>query len=93
MGFELDFEFPDDAGAAPGEFDKIDRQEKATDRVRRAVIRIDASLCENTGVCVELCPEDVLDAGASHSIVSRPEACTECWLCVENCISGAIDIG
>lgn len=93
MGFELDFEFPDDGGATPGEFDKIDRQDKASDRVQRAVIRIDASLCENTGVCVELCPEDVLDAGSSHSIVVRPEACTECWLCVENCISGAIDIG
>ncbi len=90
---EFDFEFPEDEGTPQPEFDKIDRQEKASEQVQRAVIRIDADLCENTGVCVEVCPEDVLEAGTGHSVVAKPDACTECWICVENCTSGAIDIG
>lgn len=91
--FEFDFEFPEDESASHDEFDKIDRQEKASEKVQRAVVRIDSDLCENTGVCVEICPESVLEAGGTHSTVARPEACTECWICVENCTSGAIEIG
>lgn len=93
MSFDFDFEFPEDESSSTEEFDKIDRQEKASERIQRSVVRIDYDLCENTGVCVEICPEDVLEAGGAHSVVAKPEACTECWICVENCVSGAIEVG
>lgn len=73
---------------------KIDTQESAADRqAATAVIRIDFDLCEATGVCVEICPEDVLEEVDGSPRVIKAEACTECWLCVENCVSGAIEIG
>jgi NAD-dependent dihydropyrimidine dehydrogenase PreA subunit len=76
------------------QFDKIDRQENAKDRgERRPLVRIDYDICEDTGVCAQVCPEDVLEFADGHSHVVKPEACTECWICVENCISGAIEIG
>jgi NAD-dependent dihydropyrimidine dehydrogenase PreA subunit len=92
MSDDLEFDFPEDDAASPEEFDKIDRTEKAAEKVRTVVVRIDYDLCENTGVCVDVCPEDVFEAGTAHSVVSKPEACTECWICVENCASGAIEI-
>jgi MinD superfamily P-loop ATPase len=77
------------------EVDKLDRQETANDRKQatRPVIRIDFDLCEDTGVCAQVCPEDVIEFRNGHPHVVKPEACTECWICVENCVSGAIDIG
>jgi MinD superfamily P-loop ATPase len=73
--------------------DKIDRQDTATDLAKQAVVRIDANSCEETGVCAQVCPEDVLEFIDGHINIVKPEACTECWICVDNCVSGAIDIG
>jgi ferredoxin len=90
----FDFDPFDESIPALPELDKIDRTENARDKQRAIVaIRIDHDLCEATGVCAEICPEDVIEHVHGHSSVVRPEACTECWLCVENCVSGAIEIG
>ena len=77
------------------EIDKIDRQDSASERggKKPSVIRIDYDLCEYTGVCSQVCPEDVHDFRNGQSIVIKPDDCTECWICVENCVSGAIEIG
>jgi NAD-dependent dihydropyrimidine dehydrogenase PreA subunit len=93
MSFEIDFDDAGDDAGSQGEFDKIDRGEQGSQQVRRTVIRIDYDLCENSAVCAAVCPEDVLDASASHVRVAKPEQCTECWICVENCASGAIEVG
>jgi ferredoxin len=76
------------------EFDQVDRQETAKDKkdAFRTGIRIDYDLCDSTGVCSQVCPEDVIEFRNGQSLVFKAEACTECWICVENCISGAIDI-
>lgn len=90
----FDFDPCDASMPSMPELDKFDTQEKEDDRSQTAVaIRIDHDLCEATGVCAEVCPEDVLEHSAGHSKVVRPQACTECWICVENCTSGAIEIG
>ena len=89
MSFDFDpFDIP-----LRSELDKIDKSEKANEQERLVVIRIDHDLCEATGVCAEVCPEDVIEHVDGHTTVIRPEACTECWICVENCVSGAIEIG
>ena len=74
--------------------DKIERGENPSDRAwrRQRPVRIDQDLCDSSGVCVMVCPEDVIEANNGHTHVVKPAACTECWICVENCASGAIDI-
>jgi len=90
MSFEFD---PTDVPELP-ELDKIDRQETPGERRKEqgGPIKIDLDLCEATGVCAAVCPEDVLEHSNGVTRVVKPDACTECWICVENCISSAIEI-
>ncbi|MCI4397614.1 MAG: 4Fe-4S binding protein [Acidobacteria bacterium] len=53
---------------------------------------IDYEICENNQFCREVCPDDVFELRLGKIIVARPEACTECWLCVQNCPTGAVTI-
>jgi NAD-dependent dihydropyrimidine dehydrogenase PreA subunit len=57
-----------------------------------ALVHIDYELCEGSGVCEAVCPEDVLSHKNGRTEVVDPRACIDCWLCVENCCSGAIEI-
>ena len=91
MSFDSD---PDGSNVPsfPGQ-NKIDTQESAGDRQQRgATVRIDYDLCEATGVCADVCPEDVLEHDDGSTKVVDQGACTECWFCVENCTSGAIEV-
>jgi NAD-dependent dihydropyrimidine dehydrogenase PreA subunit len=53
---------------------------------------IDNDLCENTGCCEMVCPEDVFESGKGRMHVVNAAACTNCWICVDSCVSGAINI-
>jgi NAD-dependent dihydropyrimidine dehydrogenase PreA subunit len=55
-------------------------------------ITIDEDLCEGTGVCSMVCPEDVIEFVSSRPMIVRNGACTNCWICVENCVSGSIEV-
>lgn len=55
-------------------------------------IAIDHDLCESSGVCAQVCPEDVLEFVSNRPVILQNQACTNCWICVENCASGAIEI-
>lgn len=55
-------------------------------------VTIDYDLCEASGVCVNVCPDDVFEDKNGRTEVIDAEACSLCWKCVENCSSGAIDI-
>lgn len=55
-------------------------------------VTIDYEACEATGVCEQVCPEDVFQHKDGRTRVVLPEACTQCWICVENCAAGAIEI-
>lgn len=78
------------------QIEKIDNEEGRTrgrgDK-QQVVVKIDYDLCDYTGVCTQVCPEEVLEFRNAQSLVVKPEQCTECWICVENCVSGAIEIG
>jgi len=91
MSFDFD-PHADDSPALP-ELDRIDTQDQAGDRGTELVaIHIDHDLCEDSGACALVCPEDVIANMSGHATVVAPEACTECWICVENCVAGAIEI-
>lgn len=55
-------------------------------------LSIDYDLCENSGACVLVCPEEVLEQENGHTTIVDSQACTSCWICVDNCVSGAIEI-
>ena len=55
-------------------------------------VTIDLDLCESSGVCALVCPEDVFEHENGSTSVVNPAACVRCWTCVENCVSGAIEI-
>jgi len=55
-------------------------------------ITIDANLCEETGACAMVCPEDVISIQDSKPVIVNNPACTSCWKCAEACPSGAIDV-
>ena len=55
-------------------------------------VTIDHDLCENTGACEMICPEDVFEKGKSRMSVVNPGACSNCWLCVDGCAGSAINI-
>jgi ferredoxin len=91
---DLDDELGDDQSNLLTDIDKIDRADSASQRAKKApVIRIDYDLCENSGCCVQVCPEDVIETRAGQSVIVQPVKCTECWICVENCAAGAVEIG
>jgi NAD-dependent dihydropyrimidine dehydrogenase PreA subunit len=92
MSFDFDSQY-DNMPTLP-ELDRIDSHDSSSEREEKTVaIRIDYDLCENSGACTMVCPEDVIEEVGGHPTIARPEACTECWICVENCSSGAIDLG
>ena len=55
-------------------------------------VSIEYDLCENTGCCAQVCPEDVLEHENGRTSIIDQQKCTACWLCVENCIAGAITV-
>ena len=55
-------------------------------------ITIDLDVCENTGVCAMVCPEDIIEIKNCHPVVINAVACTSCFKCAESCISSAIEV-
>ncbi|ADE37015.1 MAG: 4Fe-4S dicluster domain-containing protein [Methanohalophilus sp.] len=56
---------------------------------------VDKDKCIGSGECAEVCPTEVFDLeedsnGDTKSVVSRPDDCIECELCVDACPADAI---
>ena len=64
------------------------------DETVKQVVRVivNQSACERSGVCEQVCPEDVFLFENQRTRVIRATNCTYCWICVENCVSGAITL-
>ena len=92
MPFE--FDPPDNSDLTSPGLKQIDIQEDGRDReVEKACpVRIDFDVCDDTGACIQVCPEDVIERLNGITTIVRGEACTECWLCVENCPSSAVEM-
>ena len=55
---------------------------------------IDRSKCTNCGICIEICPLDVLHRNAADNSpeIRYPEECWHCNACKLDCPSQAIDL-
>jgi len=55
-------------------------------------IQINYDICESSGVCAMVCPEDVIEYENGRIEITNQLACTDCWICIENCTAGAIEL-
>ncbi len=55
-------------------------------------LRYSPELCVNCGMCLEVCPHGVFEAGPEAVRVVRVDACMECGACRRNCPAGAIEV-
>ena len=54
---------------------------------------VDQEKCVGCGLCVEICPLDVLRLGASgKACIAYPEDCMTCYECELGCAYEAIDV-
>ena len=51
---------------------------------------IDADECIGCGICVDACPQEVLEVVSGVAEVGNEDACIACGDCVEECPMGAI---
>ena len=51
---------------------------------------IDADECIGCGICVDACPQEVLEVAGGVATVANEDACVACGDCVEECPMGAI---
>jgi NAD-dependent dihydropyrimidine dehydrogenase PreA subunit len=83
--------------ASAGASHKRPADRKTGVRARRRAapeIVVDADLCKSCGICVKLCPHEVLATDAEgRPVVADPEACTRCRFCEQHCPDFALQIG
>lgn len=53
---------------------------------------IDAEECSGCGICVDVCPNEVLDLVDDIAVAVKEDACDGCGTCAEECAMGAIEI-
>ena len=51
---------------------------------------INADDCVGCGICVDACPQEVLEVPAGTAEVVKEDACIGCGECLEECPMGAI---
>ena len=59
-----------------------------------SIERIDPELCNGCGICVNICPMDVLrmDNKSKKAVIQYPEDCMLCEFCVLDCPENAISV-
>jgi len=53
---------------------------------------IDAELCNGCGICVQICPMDVIRMDDEKAVIRYPEDCMLCEFCALDCPVQAITI-
>ncbi len=55
-------------------------------------LRLNRDACVGCGLCVELCPHDVLELHTGKAEVRDHDGCMECGACANNCPTGALTV-
>jgi NAD-dependent dihydropyrimidine dehydrogenase PreA subunit len=53
-------------------------------------LKIDETKCTGCGMCLEVCPHEVLKLNGKRVLIQNRDACMECGACSRNCPAGAI---
>ena len=54
--------------------------------------KIYPKLCNNCGICMDVCPMDVFAEGAKTPIVAYPDECWSCGACELDCPKNAVKV-
>jgi len=55
-----------------------------------ALPEIDQKKCVLCGLCVDACPQHVMELQANELVIARPQYCSYCGLCEQTCPEGAV---
>ena len=55
-------------------------------------LRMYEDKCNGCGMCIKVCPHEVLGLSGKKAHIIRSEYCMECGACAMNCPSGAISV-
>lgn len=65
----------------------------STDWIAHHEVQVTDSACTGCGVCVELCPPDVLRISSDRKAYpAYPDECQACFVCVDACAYQAIAV-
>jgi len=53
-------------------------------------VTIDVDECVGCGLCVDACPNDVLDLVDDVATVVDEDACVQCYICIDECPNDCI---
>ncbi len=53
---------------------------------------IDVEECSGCGICIDVCPNGVLDLANDVAVVANEDECDGCGTCAEECPMGCIEI-
>jgi ferredoxin len=57
-----------------------------------STIELDTAKCTGCGICLDVCPHEVLALQDRKARIIDSDACMECGACVANCASGALTV-
>ncbi|MFC2077026.1 mercury methylation ferredoxin HgcB [candidate division KSB1 bacterium] len=55
-------------------------------------LTLDPELCNGCGICLEVCPHEVLATHGKRVRIAERDQCIECGACSLNCVPGAIKV-
>lgn len=55
-------------------------------------LKLDEEKCTGCGMCLEVCPHNVLEMNRTHVRIQNRDACMECGACSRNCPFDAISV-
>jgi len=55
-------------------------------------LKLDEEKCTACGMCLEVCPHNVLEMNRTHVTIQNRDACMECGACSRNCPFDAISV-
>jgi NAD-dependent dihydropyrimidine dehydrogenase PreA subunit len=55
-------------------------------------LALDQGRCVGCGLCLEVCPHEVLALDGGKAVIAERDACMECGACALNCPAGALSV-
>ena len=57
-----------------------------------ATLKLDQEKCVGCGICLVVCPHEVLSMNNGHAMIQNRDRCMECGACSRNCPSEAVTV-